>query len=125
MRGSFFRCISIPYRVYYSYRELWKDEAPTALIHLGYLGYDAEDLSAYIPNYEVASAYDLALRKSGWGDFPQVRALQIWYSSQGQMQAAARHWKCCRQCHLARCSIFCLGKQMVLPQNEVTHDFAP
>ena len=30
-----------------------------------------------------------------------------------------------RQCHLARCSIFCLGKQMVLPQNEVTHDFAP
>ena len=27
-----------------------KDEALTALIHLGYLGYDAEDLSAYVPN---------------------------------------------------------------------------
>ena len=39
-----------------------KDEALTALIHLGYLGYDAEDLSAYVPNYEVASAYNLALR---------------------------------------------------------------
>lgn len=45
-----------------------KDEALTALIHLGYLGYDAEDLSAYVPNYEVASAYDMALRKSGWSE---------------------------------------------------------
>lgn len=30
-----------------------KDEAITALIHLGYLGYDREEYSAYIPNYEV------------------------------------------------------------------------
>ena len=38
------------------------DDALTALIHLGYLGYDAERKSAYIPNYEVASAYQLALK---------------------------------------------------------------
>ena len=34
-----------------------KDEALTALIHLGYLGYDREEESAYIPNYEVKKAY--------------------------------------------------------------------
>ena len=45
-----------------------KDEVLTALIHLGYLGYDADRKSAYIPNYEVASAYQLALRKSGWSE---------------------------------------------------------
>ena len=31
-----------------------KDDALTALIHLGYLGYDADRKSAYVPNYEVA-----------------------------------------------------------------------
>ena len=29
-----------------------KDEALTALIHLGYLAYDEEEGSAYIPNYD-------------------------------------------------------------------------
>lgn len=32
-----------------------KDEALTALIHLGYLGYDADRKKAFIPNYEVAT----------------------------------------------------------------------
>ena len=45
-----------------------KDEVLTALIHLGYLGYDDDRKSAYIPNYEVASAYQLALKKSGWSE---------------------------------------------------------
>ena len=35
----------------------------------------------------------------------------------GRVMKLEASWK---QCHLARCSIFCLGKQMVLPQNEVT-----
>ena len=39
-----------------------KDDALTALIHLGYLGYDADMLSAYIPNYEVAKAFQMALK---------------------------------------------------------------
>ena len=45
-----------------------KDDALTALIHLGYLGYDAEKKSAYIPNYEVASAFDLALQTGSWSE---------------------------------------------------------
>lgn len=32
-----------------------KDEALTVLIHLGYLGYDADRKKAFIPNYEVAT----------------------------------------------------------------------
>ena len=34
-----------------------KDDALTALIHLGYLAYDTTMLSAFIPNYEVAEAW--------------------------------------------------------------------
>ena len=45
-----------------------KDDALTALIHLGYLGYDAERKSAYIPNYEVASAFELALQTGCWNE---------------------------------------------------------
>lgn len=43
-----------------------KDEALTALIHLGYLGYDGERKKAYIPNYEVATAFDAALQTGEW-----------------------------------------------------------
>ena len=38
-----------------------KDEVITALIHLGYLGYDAEYKEAYMPNYEVATAFESAM----------------------------------------------------------------
>lgn len=44
-----------------------KDEALTALIHLGYLGYDREEESAFIPNYEVKKAYQAALCTGNWG----------------------------------------------------------
>ena len=37
-----------------------KDDALTALIHLGYLGYDADRKKAYVPNYEVATAFEAA-----------------------------------------------------------------
>lgn len=43
-----------------------KDEAITALIHLGYLGYDREEYSAYVPNYEVKKAYQAALCTGSW-----------------------------------------------------------
>ena len=43
-----------------------KNEALTALIHLGYLGYDADRKSAFIPNYEVATAFELALETGEW-----------------------------------------------------------
>ena len=41
-----------------------KDDALTALLHLGYLGYDAERKSAYIPNYEVATAFEATTSNS-------------------------------------------------------------
>ena len=43
-----------------------RDEALTALIHLGYLGYDADRKSAFIPNYEVKTAFDAALQTGEW-----------------------------------------------------------
>ena len=43
-----------------------KDAALTALIPLGYLGYDKDMLSAYIPNYEVSKAFQSALKSGSW-----------------------------------------------------------
>lgn len=40
-----------------------KDDALTALIHLGYLAFDEEERSAYIPNYEVSDAYQSVFSK--------------------------------------------------------------
>ncbi len=45
-----------------------KDDALTALIHLGYLGYDREEGSTYIPNYEVKKAYQAALCTGSWSE---------------------------------------------------------
>ena len=45
-----------------------RDDALTALIHLGYLGYDKNERSAYIPNYEVKEAYQSALSKGKWSE---------------------------------------------------------
>ena len=49
-----------------------KDDALTALIHLGYLGYDADRKSVYIPNYEVAKAFQMALRTGAWDEISKA-----------------------------------------------------
>ena len=49
-----------------------KDDVLTALIHLGYLGYDADRKSAYVPNYEVATAFELALQTGGWKEIAKA-----------------------------------------------------
>ena len=49
-----------------------KDDALTALIHLGYLGYDADRKSAYIPNYEVAKAFQMALKTGEWSEISRA-----------------------------------------------------
>ena len=49
-----------------------KDDALTALIHLGYLGYDADRKSAYIPNYEVAKAFQMAIKTGEWSEISKA-----------------------------------------------------
>ena len=49
-----------------------KDDALTALIHLGYLGYDADRKRSYIPNYEVATAFEAALQTGEWKEIAKA-----------------------------------------------------
>ena len=49
-----------------------KDDALTALIHLGYLGYDSERKSSFIPNYEVAKAFQMALKTGKWSEISKA-----------------------------------------------------
>ena len=44
----------------------------TLLIHLGYLGYDAERKKAFIPNYEVATAFESALETGEWKEIAKA-----------------------------------------------------
>ncbi len=43
-----------------------KDAALTVLIHLGYLAYDEETKSCYIPNYEIKEEFVTAMDKLDW-----------------------------------------------------------
>ncbi|MCF0178837.1 MAG: AAA family ATPase [Bacteroidales bacterium] len=45
---------------------LSKDDALTILIHLGYLAYDEETNTCYIPNKEVAGEMEAAIEKNKW-----------------------------------------------------------
>lgn len=49
-----------------------KDDALTALIHLGYLGYDAVRKRAYVPNYEVATTFESALQTGEWSEIAKA-----------------------------------------------------
>ncbi|MDO5151048.1 MAG: AAA family ATPase [Oscillospiraceae bacterium] len=49
-----------------------KDDALTALIHLGYLGYDSERKNAYIPNYEIATAFQSAIEDGNWHEIAEI-----------------------------------------------------
>lgn len=49
-----------------------KDDALTALIHLGYLGYDAKWKKAFIPNFEVSQAYQAALITGKWKELSKT-----------------------------------------------------
>ena len=45
-----------------------EDDVLTLLIHLGYLGYDAENRCIFIPNNEVRTEYVNAITVSDWGE---------------------------------------------------------
>jgi hypothetical protein len=45
-----------------------KDAALTVLIHLGYLAYDEEERTCYIPNHEIKEEFERALKKLNWNE---------------------------------------------------------
>lgn len=45
-----------------------KDDVMTLLIHLGYLCYDADTETAYIPNKEVRQIFERSLKPMGWDE---------------------------------------------------------
>ena len=49
-----------------------KDDVLTLLIHLGYLGYDAEEKEAFIPNKEIAGEFENAMSVGGWSEVMRV-----------------------------------------------------
>lgn len=51
-----------------------RDDVLTALIHLGYLAYDEEECQVYIPNKEVRSEFENAVRSASWNGV--VRAIE-------------------------------------------------
>lgn len=49
-----------------------KDDSLTALIHPGYLEYDSVKKKAFIPNYEVATAFEAALQTGEWTEIAKA-----------------------------------------------------
>ncbi len=49
-----------------------KDDVLTLLIHLGYLGYDAEAREAFIPNREIIGEFENAMSVGGWSEVMNV-----------------------------------------------------
>lgn len=49
-----------------------KDDVLTLLIHLGYLGYDAEKEEAFIPNKEIIREFENAMSAGGWAEIVRV-----------------------------------------------------
>lgn len=49
-----------------------KDDVLTLLIHLGYLGYDAENENVFIPNKEIMGEFENAMSTGGWPEVMRV-----------------------------------------------------
>lgn len=49
-----------------------RDDVFTLLVHLGYLGYDAETEKAFIPNREILREFENAMSVSGWPEVMRV-----------------------------------------------------
>lgn len=49
-----------------------KDDILTLLIHLGYLGYDAQNKEVFIPNKEIIEEYENAMSVGGWSEVMRV-----------------------------------------------------
>ncbi|MCM1056193.1 MAG: ATP-binding protein [Firmicutes bacterium] len=49
-----------------------KDDVLTLLIHLGYLAYDSEEETAFIPNREISEEFKNAMSVSGWPEIMRI-----------------------------------------------------
>ena len=49
-----------------------KDDVLTLLIHLGYLGYDADSKEAFIPNKEISGEFENAMSVGGWTEIMRI-----------------------------------------------------
>lgn len=49
-----------------------KDDVLTLLIHIGYLGYDAKNKEAFIPNKEIIEEFENAMSTGGWSEVMRV-----------------------------------------------------
>ncbi len=49
-----------------------RDDVLTLLIHLGYLGYDAETKEAFIPNREIIEEFENAMSVGGWSEVMRI-----------------------------------------------------
>ena len=70
-----------------------KDQALTALIHLGYLAYDNLRKKAYVPNYEVSLAYQAALSTGAWDEIAKTISKSeelLWATIDGEEEKVAK-----------------------------------
>ena len=70
-----------------------KDQALTALIHLGYLAYDNLRKKTYIPNYEVSLAYQAALSTGAWDEIAKTISKSeelLWATIDGEEEKVAK-----------------------------------
>lgn len=49
-----------------------KDDVLTLLVHLGYLGYDAESEEAFIPNKEIIGEFESTMSVGGWPEIMRI-----------------------------------------------------
>ncbi len=72
-----------------------KDDVLTLLVHLGYLGYDAESREAFIPNKEILGEFENAMSVNGWYNVMQIlkASEQLLEDTLQEMQSVLpAHW---------------------------------
>ncbi len=70
-----------------------KNDVLTLLIHLGYLAYDSEKREAYIPNFEVAEAFEDVVSGKEWGIDKPAMIIELKYDKDADSAIRQIHEK--------------------------------